>query len=90
MEKKMEIKLKNKFKKMQVKDLEIMRLSLCYNKETHDYEIYIKKTDDNAIVISNASNCREVMVSAAGQAQEILFIGKIDNMNIVDLNIEEN
>ena len=83
----MEIRVKHKLRKMKVQDLEMMTLSLCYNEKTNDYEIFIRKPQGSAIVIQNASNCREIVILTCDKDQDILFAGKINNANIVDVEM---
>jgi hypothetical protein len=81
----MEIRTKHKLTSMKIGDLAMMKPCLCYNKETNDYEIVIK-TNHNAIVITNASNCREICVLRCTADQDVLFAGEISNMDIVNVD----
>lgn len=83
----MEIRMKDKLRKMTVEDLASMRLSLCYNQETNDYEIFIRQIDGNGIIIQNATNCREIIVLNCDREKEILFVGEIGNMDLVNMDL---
>lgn len=83
----MEIRTKNKLRKMKVADLAMMELSLCYNNETNDYEIFIRRPQGDALIIQNASNCREVIVLQCDKDKEVLFAGEISNMDLVNVSL---
>ena len=72
---------------MKVADLAMMELSLCYNNETNDYEIFIRRPQGDALIIQNASNCREVIVLQCDKDKEVLFAGEISNMDLVNVSL---
>lgn len=80
----MEIRFNSKYEKCKVKDLPLMRPSLVF--EDGDYYIYIRTTINNqAIIIGNASNCREIMITHTNEETEVNFVKEISNFDITNL-----
>jgi len=79
----MEIRFNSKYEKYHVKDLPLMRPSLIF--EDGDYYIYIRTTDKKAIIIGNASNCREIIITHTSEDTEVNFVKEISNFDITNL-----
>jgi hypothetical protein len=84
----MEIKTKHSITKKKIKELPLMTLCLCLDDETKENIIIIRNVDDTGTIISTASNCREPIVLKASENEEVLFIGKIVDLDIVNIELE--
>ena len=83
----MEIRTKKTIEKKKISNLDMMCAYLIYDTETGESNILIVDVHKNGLIIQNASNERSLIVLGANKNTEYNIIGKINNMDIINIDL---
>ena len=86
----MQIRTKQGFVKKKIKDLEYPACYMIFNKASDNIDLLlIANREEHPVILTRFSNEDSVRVSGINKDNDVLIIGKVNNLDIINVDLND-